>query len=359
MGNRSVYVTEFARNNLLRLDGAMGTMLQQGHTAEQVYCAYVQAGANVIIANTFHHNSNEDIAREIAQAKATAQGNAFVALDIAPLDQMLAPLGTLGFEDAVKEYKRQVIAGANAGADLIYIETQTDLGHARAAVLAAKETCDLPVACTFSFEQNGRTFTGVSIAAMALTLENMGVDFIGLNCGVGPAQMLHMAEELLRWTTLPVICKPNAGLPRMENGQAIYDVDPTEFATQMAQLAALGVAGVGGCCGTTPAHIAALAGIQRSPRPATHMPNALCSAGTVIELTDNTDIAHIHGTDPDDLLEQAMDAQADVIALHCDDPVAMAEAVLQIQAMLRTPLQLFGSEQAIVAGQRVYHGKSA
>ena len=182
----------------------------------------------------------------MALAKEAAGDRALVALDIGPLGQLLEPTGTLSFEEAYEAFARQVRAGAAAGADLAAIETMTDLAETRAALLAVKENSALPVLCTMTFEGNGRTFTGCSVAAMALTLTGLGADAIGINCSLGPRELLPLAEELRRWTHLPLVMKPNAGLP--EPGSSRYDIGPEEFGEAMARLAELGVQVLGGCC---------------------------------------------------------------------------------------------------------------
>ncbi|MCL2531108.1 MAG: homocysteine S-methyltransferase family protein [Oscillospiraceae bacterium] len=372
---------EFARDNLLVLDGAMGTMLQSGHDARAVHQAYLAAGANVILTNTFHHKTDEDIAAAVQAAKeAIGNHQSYVALDISPTGQLLEPMGMLSFDDAYAMFKRQVLAGAQAGVDAIYIETMTELGEARCAVLAAKENCDLPVFCTMSFEENLRTFTGVDIPSMALTLGGLGVDFIGLNCSVGPAQMKAMAAQLLQWTDLPVVIKPNAGLPKIENGQTVFDVTPEVFAAQMAEIATLGVAGIGGCCGTTPAFIQAISILKRSQKPPVEIPAALCSATKTV-LLDRVRVTgeRINPTgkkafqqallddDLDYIAEQAIEqveAGADILDVNVgmpgvDEPATMASVVTHIQSMVHAPLQIDStSPAAIEAGLRACRGKA-
>jgi len=247
---------EFTKNNLLILDGAMGTMLQRGFSVAEVHRAYLEAGANMILTNTFADNSNENIAEMVAVAKSAAtEFGAFVGLDVAPTGEMFEPIGTLGFDEAYAGYKRQVLTGVQAGVDAIYIETMTDLAEAKCAVQAARENCDLPIFCTMSFEANMRTFMGVEISAFATEITKIGADFVGINCSVGPREMVEMAKELKRHTDLPIIIKPNAGLPEIENGEIVYNVTPEEFAAEMKAVTAIGVAGIGGCCGTTPEFI--------------------------------------------------------------------------------------------------------
>jgi len=256
---------EFAKENMLVLDGAMGTMLQSGYAVREVHLAYLEAGANVILTNTFHNPSNADITAAVQLARDVATGfAAFVVLDIAPSAQLLEPLGDLTLENAYADFKRQVLAGAAAGVDAIYIETMTDLGVAECAVRAAKENCELPIFCTMSFEANMHTFMGTDIPTMASRLTALGVDFLGINCSVGPGEMKKMAAELMKWTHLPIIIKPNAGLPRFEGGKAVYDVTSEDFAAEMAEIADMGVAGMGGCCGTRPEFIRKLSVIAKA-----------------------------------------------------------------------------------------------
>jgi len=273
------------KNSPLILDGAMGTMLYKSgklargenpvtvnlkspETVKSVHRAYLQAGADMILTNTFAANGQENM-EEIIQsairiAKEAAEGfDVFVAQNIGPLGNSLEPLGTCDEAEAYEIFKRQVLVGAEAGADVIYIETMTDLNEARIAVRAARENCDLPVFCTMSFEENMRTFMGADIPSMAETLQNAGADSIGINCSVGPEAMLKMAAELKANTNLPIIIKPNAGLPAVENGEIVYNVTPKEFAAEMKKIIESGVSVVGGCCGTTPEFIKELKGVLK------------------------------------------------------------------------------------------------
>ena len=261
----------------------MGTMLQRhglklGEIPEllaitnpdlltNIHRQYIEAGTEIVYANTFGANRRkmaktpytvaDVVSAAIAAAKKACIGtSARVALDIGPLGELLEPMGTLPFETAVDMFAEIVDAGVNAGADLICIETMTDLYEAKAALLAAKEHSTLPVWVTMSFDATGRTFTGCTIPSMARTLEGLGADAIGLNCSQGPKQLLPLFQELCRVTTLPVIAKPNAGLPDPVDGH--YDLPPEEFARTMVDVVGAGVSIVGGCCGTNPDYIRAL-----------------------------------------------------------------------------------------------------
>ena len=277
-------IREHVKNRILILDGGMGTMLyksgklnrgenpvllnpQSPETVKAVHEAYLQAGADMILTNTFavagEVNFEDIIKSAVGIAKEAAnEFDAAVALNVGPIGEMLEPLGELEVDEAYEKFKKQVLAGVSAGADAIYIETMTDLAEAEIAVRAARENCDLPIFATMSFEENLRTFMGVDIPSMAKTLERAGADFIGINCSVGPVQMLNMAAELKKHTNLPIIIKPNAGLPTIVDGEAVYDVTPQEFATEMRKIIDdVGVSVVGGCCGTTPEFIEELAKI--------------------------------------------------------------------------------------------------
>lgn len=263
------------------LDGATGTMLQKmvpdmGSIPEvlnithpeiikNLHKQYIDAGSDVIFASTFGANryktegsgydAAELIKAGIKNAREAAEGSyAKVALDIGPIGKLMEPNGDMTFEEAYENYKERFIAGSDA--DLIVIETMTDLYELRVALLAAKENTDLPVICMMTFEENGKTFTGTCIPSMALTLEGLGADAIGINCSYGPKEFKPLIEELSKWTTLPIVAKPNAGLPDPQTGE--YGLSAKDFASYAAQLIPFGVKYVGGCCGSTPEFINAL-----------------------------------------------------------------------------------------------------
>ena len=391
----------------VRLDGGMGTMLQAkglpvGATPEltalehpewllDIHRAYVEAGAQILYANTFGANREklshcgrtveEIVPAAVALAKEAAQGRALVALDIGPTGQLLEPTGILDFETAVDIFAQVVKAGAAAGADLIVIETMTDLQEARAALLAAKENSGLPVLVTMTYEATGRTFLGCSPAAAALTLEGMGADAIGVNCSLGPREMPPLVEELLQWTTLPIVLKPNAGLPHPDGSG--YDITPQEFAHSLAQLTELGVQVFGGCCGTTPEYIAllrqALEGrtVRRTP---TAVPAAVCSGMQVVPVDRVRVIGErINPTgkkrmkealktgDVDYMLGQALEqteAGADILDVNVglpeiDEAEMMVRTVKALQGVAEAPLQLDSTDPKVLEGAlRVYCGKA-
>ncbi len=291
-------------------DGGMGSMLQRaGLTAgesperlnltapevvEGIHRAYVQAGADIITANTFgasRRKLGEDPAPYIAAGIALAKraGAAYTALDIGPLGGMLEPFGDMSFDEAYGMFAEIAEAGAEAGADLVLIETMSDLLEAKAALLAVRERTDLPVFVTMTFGEDGRTFLGTDPAAAAVTLTALGADVIGLNCSMGPRQLRGALREILRCTHLPVMIQPNAGIPRLVDGQTVYDVEPEEFALCAGEFLEDGAAILGGCCGTTPEHIRALRPLLEGRRPVLRQPDGvsrLCGWQGTAELTE-------------------------------------------------------------------------
>lgn len=225
-----------------------------------VHKAYAEAGADIISTNTFGANSLkfanvQDVVRAaVSLAKKTGKK---VALDLGPLGKLLKPSGELEFEEAYNLYK-EVILAAKDDVDIIFFETMTDLYEIKAGVLAAKENCSLPVFVSMMFDQNERLLTGADIETAVTTLEGLGVDTIGMNCGLGPVEMLPLAKKMRSLTSLPMLLNPNAGLPRSVDGKTVFDVDAESFSEKMKEIASLGVSYLGGCCGTTPAHIKAL-----------------------------------------------------------------------------------------------------
>ncbi len=271
-------VIEKIKSGITYFDGGAGTLLQSwglkaGEYPEswniskpdkivEMHRLYLEAGSQIITANTFganclkFDNLEEIITAAIANAKKTCKGfDAFVALDVGPLGKMLEPLGDLPFEDAVKIFSQTVKIGANAGADLILIETMNDSYEAKAALLAAKESCDLPVFVTCVYDETKKLMTGADPAAMVAMLEGLGADAIGMNCSLGPKQMVNIVPEFIKNASVPVIVNPNAGLPRSENGKTVFDIDADEFSGIMCDIVKAGATIVGGCCGTTPEHI--------------------------------------------------------------------------------------------------------
>lgn len=282
-------ITEYIKKNILILDGGMGTLLQgAGLSAgerpeewnithpdiiESVHRAYFDAGSNMVCTNTFGANTLKFSAEELENIISAAVKNAraaaraskgsqkkWIALDIGPTGRMLKPLGDLDFEDAVAVFAETVRLGVKYGVDLIFIETMSDCYETKAALLAAKENSKLPVFVSNAYGEDGKLMTGADPLAMIALLEGMGADAIGVNCSFGPDVLASVVEDYLKYSSLPVILKPNAGLPRVVGGRTVYDLSPGDFADSVGRLTECGVRAVGGCCGTTPEYISALVG---------------------------------------------------------------------------------------------------
>ena len=278
---------DYLKNHIVYLDGGIGTLLQAGGLKPgeyperwnlshhdviiDIHKAYFDAGSNVVCTNTFGANclkfADDELEQIIKAAVANAKkareqsvqkGEKFIALDIGPSGKLLKPLGDLDFEDAVNVFSKTVKFGVKYGVDLIIIETMNDSYETKAALLAAKENSNLPVIVSNAYGEDGKLMTGAAPAAMVAMLEGMGADAIGANCSLGPTQLRGVAEELLQKASVPVILKPNAGLPKSINGKTVFDVTVDEFSDEVAALVKKGVRVVGGCCGTTPEYIASL-----------------------------------------------------------------------------------------------------
>ena len=395
-------------NRIVILDGAMGTVLQsrglkpggvpellnleQPELLRGVYRDYIAAGSDVIYANTFGANAlklsrtgksvAEIVSAAIRLAKEAAAGTEVkVALDVGPLGELLEPMGTLPFERAYELFAEVVRAGAAAGADLAVIETMTDLYETRAALLAVKENSDLPVLVTMSFEESGRTFTGCTVASMAHTLTGLGADAIGLNCSLGPDRLAPLLRELCEHTPLPVIAKPNAGLPDPVDGH--YDMDAGAFANILAPMAEAGVSVFGGCCGTSPDYVRAVAQRLKGREPARRAPKResfLCTPVKPLPITGVRVIGErINPTgkkrfqqallenDMDyilDLAVQQEDAGADILDVNVgypgvDEASMLPRVVKALQGTVSLPLMLDSSNaEALAAALRVYNGKA-
>lgn len=268
-----------AGEDFLLFDGAMGTQLQArglaaGEVPEllcltnpqqitQIHQAYVQAGSEVVTTNTFGASAPKlgDAATveevfSAAVACAKASGARYVAADIGPTGSLLEPMGTLPFDDAYELFAQQVRAADAAGADLFIIETMADLAEAKAAVLAAKECSDLPIFCTMTFDEDGRTFLGTTPEVAAKTLSSLGANVVGINCSLGPKDVAPLVRRMLPWSSVPVMAQANAGLPHVEDGATLYDIKPAEYCEAVRDMLDAGVTVIGGCCGTTPEYVA-------------------------------------------------------------------------------------------------------
>ena len=406
-------ILELLKQGTVYLDGGMGTLLQArglkpGENPEAwnlthpeeitaIHRAYFEAGSNLVCANTFGANplrfEREQLERIVAAALDNARSardssagdwEKYVALDIGPSGRLLKPYGDLDFEDAVAAFAETVRLGVRYGADAILIETMNDSYETKAALLAAKENSSLPVFVSNAYGEDGKLMTGASPAAMVALLEGMGADAIGVNCSLGPKALAPVVEEYLRRASVPVLLKPNAGLPREENGRAVYDVPPEEFAEDTAALMERGVRLAGGCCGTTPAYIAALVERTRglTPRPVEKKHFTCVSSythavdfgadpiliGERINPTGKKRFKEALRTgDMDYILTEGIrqqEAGVQVLDVNVglpeiDEPAVLEETVCRLQAVADLPLQIDTSDPvAMERALRRYNGKA-
>jgi len=410
-----VNIIEKIKNEIVYFDGGMGTLLQSmglkpGELPElwgmihpdkiiAAHKAYLDAGSDVICTNTFganrlkyngknHMPDLKTVVQMAVMSAKTAVEQAggkqrFVALDIGPTGKMLAPLGDLPFEEAVAIFSETIAIGVACGVDLIMIETMNDSYETKAAVLAAKETCDLPVFVTNTYDERGKLMTGADVAAMVAMLEGLRVDALGVNCGLGPDKLLSVVDTLTKVSSIPVIVNPNAGLPEFDGEQTVYRVLPEEFAEQMSAFLDLGAHGVGGCCGTTPQHIAALV---RETAHHTAMP--ICEKhrwvissythavlfgespvliGERINPTGKSALkAALRENRMDYILNEGltqMELGAHVLDVNCglpdiDETSMLSKVVYELQTVCDLPLQIDTSDpKAMEAALRIYNGK--
>lgn len=387
------------------LDGAMGTLIQKSgvkydsvpetlnithpELIESFHKAYAEAGSDIVYANTFGANGyklmesgysvDEIIKSGVENAKKAVQvTDCLVALDIGPIGQLLEPAGSLSFDSAYEYFKEQIVAGQ--GADVIVFETMTDLYELKAAVLAAKENSDKPIIATMTFERNGRTFTGVSPASMAVTLTGLGVDAIGVNCSLGPDELEGVVSEISKYTDLPLVIKANAGLPDPNSNE--YDIMPDKFADCVADLLKYGVKIIGGCCGTTPEYIAEIRKMlaDKSYQPQKKsVDTTVCSASTAVEINGPRIIGERINPTGKKLFKQALvDNNIDYILTQAlsqvnggaeildvnvghpeiDEKKMMVRVLKAIQSVCDAPLQIDSTKPDVLdSGLRYYNGK--
>lgn len=394
------------KTKLIFLDGAMGTQLQANglelggipellnlsnpELITSVHRSYIRADSDIVYTNTFGANRykmaktgksiDEIIKAAVKNAKKACEGtNSLVALDIGPIGQLLEPTGNLKFEEAYDTFKEQILAGSEA--DLIVFETMTDLYELKAGLLAAKENSDLPVFCTMTFEENMRTFTGCCISSMAMTLEGLGADAIGLNCSLGPKEILPIVQELRKYTSLPLIVKPNAGLPDPLTNT--YDISPSDFLHYMNEVVAAGANILGGCCGTTPEFIKIIKDNLKMPEnftlPEPITLSAVCTPVKTVFIDQPRIIGErinptgkkrfkeaLVNNDIDYVLGQAIEqinAGADILDVNVglpsiDEKKMMITAVKAIQSVADVPLQIDSTiPEVLEAALRIYNGK--
>ncbi len=406
-------VKELIYKSNVILDGGMGTLLQQrglapGELPElwniarpneivAIHKAYFDAGSNVVNANTFGANSikfsiddlDRIIGAAITNAKTARQESVsdkemYVALDIGPLGKLLAPFGELDFEDAVAVFADTVKLGVKHGADLIYIETMNDSYETKAALLAAKENSDLPVFVSNAYSEDGKLMTGADPIAMVAMLEGMGADAIGVNCSLGPKQLIPIVKEMLRYASVPIIMKPNAGLPVCECGKTHYNVSPEEFSDVVAEAVSMGVSIVGGCCGTTPEYISNLSEkiadfefkapvykehtLVSSYTHAVEIGNKPILIGERINPTGKKRFKQaLKENDMDYILGEGVTQQEKGVQIldvnvglpDIDETVMLTNAVCKLQSVIDLPLQIdTSSVKAMEAALRRYNGKA-
>lgn len=406
-------ILEYSKENLIYLDGGMGTLLQErglkaGELPEtwnlthsdvirDIHRAYFEAGSNVVSTNTFGANplkfsdsELEDIIRAAIEnariARETSGGDQpkFIALDVGPCGRLLKPLGDLDFEDAVSLFSKVVMLGTRFGADLIFIETMNDAYETKAALLAAKESCDLPVFVSNAYGEDGKLMTGATPEAMCALLEGLGADAIGANCSLGPQKLRPVIDRLLSVASVPVLVKPNADLPRVVDGKTVFDVTPSNFASSVRDMISHGVRIAGGCCGTTPSYIKALTDATKgmSPIPVTDKGLSVISSYTNAVTFDVSPVLigeRINPTgkkrfkqalienDIDYIISEALKQEecgvpvldVNVGLPDIDEKKMLTRAVCEIQSVCALPLQIDTSDKdAMEAALRIYNGKA-
>lgn len=400
---------ELLGKRLVFVDGGMGTMLQAAgltggeaperwnlthpETVAEVHRAYLAAGCDIVTANTFGATGARfgaelqkviQVGVELARQGVEEAGHGFAAFDMGPTGKLLAPYGELPFQEAVSLYRQAAAWGAEAGADLIIIETMGDPYEMKAAVLGAREACDLPILATMMADVNGRLLTGGTVETMAVLLDGLGVTALGLNCGLGGPEMLPLLRRIRRVTERPLLCSPNAGLPRMEGGRTVFPAGPEAFAQAQRELAQAGAWLLGGCCGTTPEHIRAMVAACRevTPAPVPPVTETWISSGSEAVCLDHGPVVigeRINPTgkkrmqealrtgDVNYLLKEAVNQSAAGAAVldvnvglgGVDEAAWMERAVSAIQGVCTCPLQLDTADpEALARGLRAYNGKA-
>lgn len=404
---------ELIKQKRIYLDGGMGTLLlsrglmagelperwniSNGEVITEIHKSYYDAGSNVVSANTFGANSLKFSAEELdsvvkhaflnarkAQELTCNKGEKFIALDVGPIGRLLKPFGDFDFEQAVEVFANTVKLGVKYGADLIFIETMNDSYETKAAVLAAKENSDLPIFVSNAYGEDGRLMTGASPSAMVAMLEGLGVDALGANCSLGPKQLMGVVEELLEFASVPVILKPNAGLPCSCNGKTHYNVDATEFSLDVAEMVKKGVSIVGGCCGTTPEYIKktveATADIpfkvpeKKNDTLVSSYSHAVKIGGKPILIGERINPTGkkrfkqaLLENDIDYILQEGLNQQAKGVHIldvnvgmpEIDEKKMLETAVCELQAVIDLPLQIdTANAEAMEKALRRYNGKA-
>lgn len=399
---------EKLNNGFLVFDGAMGTMLQKiglktGEYPEiynverpeiiyDIHKQYIEAGADIITTNTFGANRyklkdtpysvDEIISNGVAIARKAAKDK-YVALDIGPIGAMLSPIGTLSFDVAYDIFKEQVIIGKRCGADLILIETMSDLYEVKAAILAAKENTNLPVFCTMTFNDNKRTFTGTDPITMANVIEGLGVDALGINCSLGPNEVQRIVDDMLKYASVPIIVQPNAGLPKIIDGNTVFDLTEDEFSIEIGKMAEKGALIFGGCCGTNPEFIKKIKKIlstMEPNRPTTKRITCTCSSTKTVVIGEEVKVIgeRINPTGKKKLkqalrennieyiIKEAIlqnESGSDILDINMgllgiNENEMMKKVVTEIQQIIDAPLQIDSMKKEVIEeAVRIYNGK--
>lgn len=397
-------IEELTENRLL-FDGAMGTMLQKmglpvgmepeyfnlshSETITQIHQEYVAAGADVITANTFQANQvklKQTELPEIIEAAiklARAAQPKYVAYDMGPIGQLMAPMGTLSFDQAYEMFREQAVLAEKAGADLVVIETMSDLLETKAAILAIKESTSLPIFCTMTFQEDGRTFVGTDPLTAVLTLQSLGIEAVGVNCSLGPNELLPIVDKILTYANIPVMVQANAGLPEMKDGQTFYPLTVEDYGLAVEKMLKSGVRIVGGCCGTNPEFIQKIRQLIDEIPPVALTPQkvtAVSSGSQTIILNEGLHLIgeRINPTGKKRLKEalrkkdisyilkeglKQVEAGADILDVNVglpeiDEAEMMQKVVQELQGIVTAPLQIDSSSiTAIEAGARYYNGR--
>ncbi len=403
-----VDLREKLQSEFLFFDGAMGTYLQEqglklGELPESyniekpeiiynIHKKFVEAGADIITTNTFGANElkleecgysvEEVIEAAVNLARKAAGDDRYVALDLGPTGKLMEPAGMLSFDEAYELFKRQVKAGEKAGCDLFLIETISDIYEAKAAILAVKENSDLPVFCTVSFQEDGRTLMGTDPLTVVAVLEGLGVDALGVNCSLGPKELIPIVDKILEYSSIPVMVQPNAGLPKVEDGKTVFDIDSETFSQYMEKMAEAGVRVLGGCCGTkdefiskTVEKVSKLKTKEIDKKSITVVSSSIKSVvfdevrviGERINPTGKKKFKEaLKNHDIDYILGQAIEQNeggADLLDVNVglpeiDEKAVMVEVIKELQTILHLPLQIDSSSPEVIeAGARIYNGK--
>ncbi len=405
-------IREILGKQILFFDGGMGTMLQKygmkgGDIPEllnitdpelvgRIHEEYLNAGADIITTNTFGANplKSDEIGASVDIIISAAIGNArkavnkiggkqrFIAFDMGPTGKLMEPIGDLSFDKAYEEFSKIAKTAEKAGADLVIIETMSDTLEAKAAVLAVKENTKLPIFLTMTFDETYKTLTGADVHVMSAMFEGLGVDCLGINCGLGPEQIADMMEELAKISSIPVMAQPNAGLPQIINGETVYDVDPEKFGSECRRIAECGASVIGGCCGTTPEHIKALIEACGEYKPNVEEKNhtVVASYSRAVYIDDRPVIIGerinptgkkkfkeaLRAGDVDYIVNEAFkqrDAGAHILDVNVglpeiDECAMMERAVKAVSAAVNLPLQIDSSDPAVIErALRIYNGK--